>query len=242
VIPHGTLHQLPFAALHDGERYLVDRWPVSVAPSASVWTLAMRRPASRGRGDLVLGVTDDAAPWSRRTAEAVAHELPGAAVFLGDAASAGVLRTTGAGHRRIHLSVPAMHRRDNPLFSAIPFPDQPLSVFDLYRLRLDADLVSVSGCGAGLGMVASGDELVGLTHGLLYAGARSTLLSLWDVHDDGAAVMSADVYRRLADDPHPARALRDAMLARRRRDPHPFYWAAMVLAGASTPPVADATR
>ncbi len=236
VIPHGTLHQLPFAALFDGETYLVDRWPVTVAPSAGVWTLAMRRPASRGRGDLVLGVTDDAAPWARREAEAVASAMPGAAVYLGDAASSGVLRTTGAAHRRIHLSAPAMARRDNPMFSAIPFSDGPLSVFDLYRLRLDADLVSVSGCGAGLGMVASGDELVGLTRGLLYAGARTALVSLWDVRDDGAAAMHADVYRRLADDPHPARALRGAMLARRERDPHPFSWASLVVAGANTPP------
>jgi len=235
VVPHGTLHQLPFAALHDGHAYLVDRWPVTVAPSAGVWALAMRRSASRGRGDLVLGVTDEAAPWARREAEAVASTLPGAAVYLGDAASSGVLRTTGAAYRRIHLSVPAMARRDNPMFSAIPFSDGPLSVFDLYRLRLDADLVSVSGCGAGLGMVASGDELMGLTRGVLYAGARSALVSLWDVHDDGAVPMLADVYRRLADDPHPARALRGAMLARRERDPHPFSWASLVVTGASTP-------
>jgi CHAT domain-containing protein len=184
----------------------------------------------------VFGVTDEAASWARREAEAVASTMLGAAVYLGDAASSGVLRTTGAAYRRIHLSVPAMARRDNPMFSAIPFSDGPLSVFDLYRLRLDADLVSVSGCGAGLGMVASGDELLGLTRGLLYTGARSALVSLWDVRDDGAAAMLADVHRRLADDPHPARALRGAMLARRDRDPHPFSWASLVVTGANTPP------
>jgi len=61
-------------------------------------------------------------------------------------------------------------------------------------------------------------------------------VSLWDVRDDGAAAMLADVHRRLADDPHPARALRGAMLVRRDRDPHPFAWASLVVTGANTPP------
>ena len=49
IVPYGPLHALPFSALHDGERYLVQRTiPVSVAPSASV-RAALARRARRGR-------------------------------------------------------------------------------------------------------------------------------------------------------------------------------------------------
>ena len=87
----------------------------------------------------------------------------------------------------MHIATHGMFRRDNPMFSSIRLGDGPLSVYDLYELRLSAELVTLSGCGTGLSGVVGGDEQLGLVRGLLYAGARGVLLTLWDAYDSSTA-------------------------------------------------------
>src|SRR6185436_12164527 len=132
---------------------------------------------------MVMGVPDPATPFIAEEARAVATVLPGARVFMGADATVERLRTIGATSRLLHVATHGRFRRDNPMFSSIRLGSGPLSVFDLYQLRLSADLVTLSGCSTGLNAVEGGDELLGLVRGLLYAGARSVLLTLWDVHD-----------------------------------------------------------
>ena len=102
---------------------------------------------------------------------------------------------------------------------------------DLYQLRLPADLVTLSGCSTGLNVVAQGDELLGLVRGLLNAGAKSLMLSLWDVHDRSTAELMQEFYSRLRSESDKAAALGAAMKELRERHPHPYYWAPFVLIG-----------
>ncbi len=74
------------------------------------------------------------------------------------------------------------------MFSAVQLGSGDVSLLDLYQLRFSADLVTLSGCGTGLSAVVGGDEQVGLVRGLLYAGARALLVTLWDVHDRSTAL------------------------------------------------------
>ena len=231
LVPHGFLHYVPFHALHDGDRYLIDRYSISYAPSASVFHLCAAQPAAGEDRSLVLGVADRRAPHILEEVRAVAEALPGATLLVGEAAGEEALRTQVAGCRFVHLATHALFRRDNPMFSAIQLGDSRLSLFDLYDLRLDAELVVLSGCGTGLNAVLGGEELVGLTRGLLYAGARSVLVTLWDVHDESTAEFMGRFYRHLADGAHRAQALRQAMRDLRRRYPSPYHWAPFVLVG-----------
>jgi CHAT domain-containing protein len=109
--------------------------------------------------------------------------------------------------------------------------DSYLSVYDLYNLRLRVELLTLSGCGTGLNVVAAGDELVGLVRGLLYCGARSVLLTLWDVHDQSTAMFMKLFYSHLAATGDKAGALRAAMLDTRECYGHPCYWAPFLLVG-----------
>jgi CHAT domain-containing protein len=67
------------------------------------------------------------------------------------------------------------------MFSAVRLGDSYLSVYDLYHLKLPVGLVTLSACATGSSVVVDGDELLGLVRGLLCAGARSLLVTLWDV-------------------------------------------------------------
>lgn len=121
------------------------------------------------------------------------------------------------------------------MFSGIRLGGAYLSLYDLYQLKLEADLVTLSGCATGLNVITAGDELLGLIRGLLYAGARSLLLSLWNVHDQSTAEFMGQFYKRYQAGTNKAAALRETMQDLRGRYPHPYYWAPFVLIGKVSP-------
>jgi CHAT domain-containing protein len=105
-----------------------------------------------------------------------------------------------------------------------------LTVADLYTLRFDADLVTLSACETGLGKVASGDDVIGLTRGFLYAGARSIVASLWEVDDAATEQLMLAFYGNLQT--HDKReSLRLAQIDTRTRYPQPLFWAAFQIVG-----------
>ncbi|MFB3812664.1 MAG: CHAT domain-containing protein [Terriglobales bacterium] len=229
-VPHHVLHHVPFHALYDGERYLIDSFTISYAPSASVYALCHQRSNSHV-SSLVMGVSDAQAPLIEDEARTVAALLPDARLLLGPEASETALAELAASSRFVHIATHGFFRQDNPLFSAIRLGDSYLSLHDLYRLNIPAELVTLSGCGTGLTVVAEGDELRGLMRGLLCAGAQSLLLSLWDVNDRSTTALMQAFYRGLLANGDKAEALRQAMLHLRRQCPHPYHWAPFILVG-----------
>ncbi|HEV2522158.1 MAG TPA: CHAT domain-containing protein [Candidatus Acidoferrales bacterium] len=234
-VPHGILHSLPFHALLDGDRYLIDGYSVSYAPSASIYALCQRRTSLPGDSCLVLGVPDAQAPSIGEEVLAVASTLAPAQLFVGEAATERVLRECGPASRWIHVATHGSFRRDNPMFSGIRLGQSFLSLFDLYQLRLPAELITLSGCATGLNQVATGDELLGLIRGLLSAGAQCLLLTLWDVHDRSTTEFMTFFYNHLKENETKAQALQSAMKDLRSWYPHPYFWAPFFLAGKACP-------
>jgi len=97
-------------------------------------------------------------------------------------------------------------------------------------MRLESDLVTLSACETGLGKVASGDDVVGLTRGFLYAGAATIVASLWKVDDRATAELMRRFYDNLGR-MDKLEALRQAQLETRKAFPAPFFWAAFQLIG-----------
>ena len=189
------------------------------------------KPVASAGGALLMGVPDARAPFIADEIEGVARVLPDSRVFLGSDATADQLRTHSGESRFVHIAAHGLFRRDNPMFSSIRLGDGPLGVYDLYQLRLSADLVTLSGCSTGRSAVVGGDELLGLVRGLLYAGARAVLLTLWDAYDRSAADFMTAFYRHLRSGRSKGVAARDAMRELRHAYPHPFYWAPFTLIG-----------
>jgi CHAT domain-containing protein len=231
-VPHQALHYLPFHALFDGTRYLIDSYTVSYAPSAGVLVQCKRRSQQRGaRRSLVLGVPDPRAPNILAEVKGVSALLPDSELFVGKCATEETLRERGSSSSFIHIATHAYFRQDNPLFSAIRLGGSYLTLLDVCQMNLPAQLVTVSGCATGMSVVAGGDEPLGLIRGFLLAGARSLLLSLWDVHDETTTLLMQSFYRRLGESEDLARALQGAMLELREQYPHPYHWAPFLLVG-----------
>jgi CHAT domain-containing protein len=138
--------------------------------------------------------------------------------------------------RVVHVAAHGHSRVDAPLFSHIRLADGQLTALDCLELSLDCELVTLSACETGHAVVAAGDEPIGLTRSLLYAGARSVIQSLWRVDDAATVNLMSEMYRHLGRGAGRAQALRKAQ--RTFLDSghsHPAFWAAFALVGDWTP-------
>jgi CHAT domain-containing protein len=232
IVPHGALHQVPFAALHDGRGYLVERFEVVTAPSASsLWFCLRPRSRHTSRALVVADNAGGALPGAVAEAQAVADLFSGECL-LGDRVTLANVRQHAPEADIIHLATHGVARLDLPLFSYLRLADEHLSALDCFELELDCALVTLSACESGRGVVAAGDEQIGLPRAFLYAGARSVLHSLWRIDDRATQMLMRHFYTDLRAGRGRGASLRNAQIAAlRSQDAHPFQWAAMVLVG-----------
>jgi CHAT domain-containing protein/tetratricopeptide (TPR) repeat protein len=109
-----------------------------------------------------------------------------------------------------------------------------LRLYDLYNLKLSAELVVLSACQTALGKEIRGEGLVGLTRGFMYAGAPRVIASLWQIDDRASAEFMKRFYQGLLGQKlRPAAALRLAQVSMQndKRWSAPHYWAAFTLQG-----------
>jgi CHAT domain-containing protein len=112
--------------------------------------------------------------------------------------------------------------------------DGLLQVYEIFDLKLNADLVVLSACETGLGKEVKGEGLIGLTRAFLYAGTPSVVVSLWKVSDRSTAELMVSLYQHLKESAvSKAEALQQAQLKliQKGRYAHPYYWAPFVLVG-----------
>jgi CHAT domain-containing protein len=131
--------------------------------------------------------------------------------LIGDDATEEAVRSRLPEYRFLHFATHGYLSDIAPLLSAVVLANgESLSVYELMGTRIDADLVVLSACDTGRGLTTRGGEVVGLTRGLLAAGARSALVSLWPVDDASTSLLMAEFYRQLRNDRTAAQALRYA--------------------------------
>jgi len=109
-----------------------------------------------------------------------------------------------------------------------------LHAYEIYRLKLSAELVVLSACQTALGPQIPGEGLMGLTRAFLHAGSARVVVSLWKVNDRATAELMGRFYQHLlVDKMPPAAALRAAQdfIRREKRWRAPYYWAGFVLQG-----------
>jgi CHAT domain-containing protein len=231
IVPHGLLHQIPFHALFDGEAYLLERFEISYAPSARVYSLCQEKAQRRSGNALVMSVADPLIPSVEKEARAIARQLPGAEVLGDERATTNALRSASSGRPIVHLACHGLFRADNPMFSSLKLHDGWLTAADAMQLDLTGALVTLSACESGRNEVFVGDEPIGLTRAFLGIGASSLVVSLWLVQDEATASLMGRFYEQLRGNARPAEALRSAQLAVKDRYSHPYYWAPFIFVG-----------
>ncbi|MDB9823034.1 tetratricopeptide repeat protein [Deltaproteobacteria bacterium] len=241
VIPHGTLHYLSFATLHDGENYVADRFSLFYLPSVSVLRYTLeRRKLSEKTGVLAIGNPDlqDSSmdlPFAEREVSAIGWNFPDITVLTRERATESWLVDNIQDFGIIHLASHGQFDPINPLFSSVKLvrdvkEDGDLETSEVFGLNINADLVVLSACQSGLGKVTGGDDVIGMNRAFLYGGTHAILSTLWRVSDLSTAILVKQFYRRYSTGTK-AESLRQAMLHVKNRYPHPGYWGAFVLVG-----------
>jgi CHAT domain-containing protein len=252
IVPDGALHRVPFDALIlRGGRHVVVSHATSIAPSATVAARLWRQRRTPTAGP-VLALADPepvtAGPAaglprlraSRREARLVARFAAGSTVRLGrDASETWLKHASLPQYRVLHFATHA--RADEASLSGTAIALTPgagedglLGPGELGRLTLDADLVVLSSCRSGAGVVVRGEGIVGLAAPLIEAGARAVALTRWAIGDQETVGLIAAFYGALASGQTAGPALRTAKLAAITRGASPAVWAAFTIVGDPT--------
>ncbi|MCX7166012.1 MAG: CHAT domain-containing protein [Rhodocyclales bacterium] len=244
VAAHGALHYLPFAALTDGQNFLLDRYEISVLPSASTLMYVGNIKVADKPGTVLafgnpdLGDKQYNLAFAEMEAKGVAGLFEKSAMFLGKEASKSNFKEYAQGFKYLHFATHGTFDSAHPLDSALMLSTTSvedtrdrLTIGELYSMHIDADLVTLSACKTGLGKVANGDDVVGLVRGFMYAGTNQIVSTLWEIDDAATESLMTDFYQRIKAGESKTTALRESQRDIRKQYPNPFFWAAFQITG-----------
>lgn len=239
IVPDGPLYYVPFHALFDGAHFLLEDHDLSYAPSASVFSLC-KQYSDAGDNILVAGWGGETLPHVEAEIVTLRELLPEADVLQSKDATTGHFMQNAPHYSIIHLAAHARFRADRVMLSSIAFCDRSLTLAEISRLHLKAEMVVLSGCETGRGSLY-GNDLIGLASGFLGAGARSLMVSLWRVGDEVTTLQMTKFYQLIKAGVPRSAALQQAqleILRIGREQPaayaayaHPAFWAPFMMIG-----------
>lgn len=148
-----------------------------------------------------------------------------------------------------HFATHAIVDDEFPEYSYLAFTptidtNDLLFISDVYNLKLDANLVSLSACETGIGDLRRGEGFISLSRAFFYSGAKSIVNTLWKINDNSSSEIMVDFYGNLSKDMYKDEALRQAQLSflqKHREDKlsHPYYWSSFVVSGNVDPIVEE---
>ncbi len=230
IVPFGPLHAVPFSALHDGSEYLIERYEIHTAPSASIACADRSMRRATNSTPLVIAVADEQAPLIDAEAKLLTAQSS-ADLLEGDDASIDRVRQSVRGRSMIHFGCHGRFIGALPNASGLKLADGWLPIREIVDLELDAQVVFLAGCETGRNAVDAGDELAGISRAFLAAGARCLVAGLWSVRDQAALEVSTVFHQEFMRGSRPSAALRAATLASLRKWGHPSWWSPFVVTG-----------
>ena len=227
--PDGALRCVPLAALHDGDRWLVERFVTSQITAASLTDWTPSRPAPEwqilaaawdGGGPVQLGgetLNLVAIPGAVAEVGAIAALFPNTIVLQGAEFTPEAVQRLARDHNVLHLATHTALAPGDPTNSFVAFGNgEVLTLQDFRNWSLPrVDLVVLSGGETALGGSSLGDgtEVLGLGYTLQRAGAKAVLASLWNVSDLGTQVLMEAFYGELSQGLTVAASLQQAQVS-----------------------------
>jgi len=218
--PDGQLRYIPLSALHDGQQWLVQRYPINNITAKS---LTKFNQPSKPQIRVLAGAFADAKttypinvgtqnfsfkglPFAGQEVTQLAAVFPGTAQYLDRAFSLISIKPLMNGFSIVHLATHAAFVPGDPSNSFILFGDGKIATLrDIENWSLNnVDLVILSACETGVGIKAlgekalgNGEEILGLGYQFQNRGARATIASLWSVDDGGTQALMNAFYTAL---------------------------------------------
>lgn len=231
IVPGGILNSLPFHAFQHNGKYLIESAEISYAPSAKVWLQLKQKCSKPTTNSLLIGFADEKIPFVENEVRSLKKLAPQPTVLIGKSATFDAFKQAASHSRLIHMACHGLFRRDNAMFSSLHLADGWVTARDISAMRLAAELVVLSACETATSETVAGDELLGLARGFLMAGARSLVVSLWNVNAAATRRLMEQLYRQIQLRDGAAASLRKAQISAIDRGEHPYLWAPFVAIG-----------
>ncbi|NEP53557.1 MAG: CHAT domain-containing protein, partial [Moorea sp. SIO3C2] len=243
-IPDGALGNLPISALYDGERYLIEKYSIAIAPSLQL--IDSQALARQNVSALIAGLSKDSPDHPdfvrltkvKKELENIKDQVPSSILLNQDFTESNFkTEVNSSPYKVVHL---ATHGQ----FSSVAEDtflltwDKKIDIDDLDNIIRDdqkqknpIELLVLSACETAAGDPKAALGLAGIA---VRAGARSTLASLWAVNDGSTAELMTHFYEKLVQGKvSKAEALRQAQLELLQTEDfnRPYYWSAFILLG-----------
>jgi CHAT domain-containing protein/Tfp pilus assembly protein PilF len=242
IVPDGSLWNLPFQALDDGNKWMTDHFSIYYAPSLSVLSEIQKRKnvVNRDRTELLAlgnpklqGTTvEKVRSWYRSGAlEALPHAeeevktlgtLYGkdkSKVLVGDAAKEEIVKGEADRYRVVHFATHGILDDKSPLYSRLMLAsedgtkeDGMLEAWEIMKMDLQADMAVLAACETARGKIGAGEGMIGMSWALFVAGVPTTVVSQWKVDSEATSKLMVEFHKNLLAKKSKADALREAAL------------------------------
>ena len=238
--------------------YLVKEYSISYSPSASVTKIlrekAANTPSYADQQFLGISIGDftdhqcfegsfqhlPPLQHAEKELESMLKNFPQGGKILQQGTEGEFLEAIKIPWRNLHFSTHALINQQAPLSSKIvlkadPEHDGCLSLFEMFQLNFNSELISISSCESGLGSFSEGEGLIGFSQALLGIKTQTMILSSWAVAEKASAQLFTQYYRHLAQNPTnkytPLRQAKLKMIQSGGEYTNPFYWAPFICLG-----------
>ncbi len=259
IIPDGNLNFLPFGTLsidNNSTTYLIEKYAVNYINSGTLLEQLMET-THNGQEMLAFApnfqneqVDPSAArdrlgplPHNKPEVASILASFDGLALEDENATLSNFFHKAGD-YQMLHFATHSVFNDQLPEYSYLAFTtnneENLLFVKDLYNLKLNANLVTLSACETGIGELRRGEGFLSLARAFFYSGAKSIASTLWKVNDASSSDIMGDFYQYLAKGSTKDQALRQAKLNFLRNNDqnalkHPYYWAGYIISGNPAP-------
>ena len=236
-VPHGLLHLVPLHALFYRNEPIIQNYPISYLPNASMlqFDKNIERhidfPTCSIFSSLSTKVSSGQKDPIEKENEDIIKLFDNRARFYPEVTKQKVVDNLDG--NILHFSCHGLFDEKDPLSSCLMLSDGNLTARDIFRLRISADLVTLSSCETGINTTKFGDELIGLSRAILYSGAKCTLLSLWEIPTESTQKLMVQFYTNIKNRQNFAVALQNAQISIMNIPgyEHPYFWSGFVLIG-----------
>jgi CHAT domain-containing protein len=266
IIPHNELTQIPFETLITEEpsleqpsdfkklNYLIKEFTIVYAYSAN---LLLDKGTGRKYGSGTAVFLPDYSSYKGTEYQSILPVLKGAAseaerikklshgkLFKGFMASENNFKMKANRYRVLHIASHTLLDDNNPALSCLVMTspsdtaeDGFLYSYELIQMNLNAQLVVLSGCNTGFGVLRYSEGLISIARSFFYTGVRTVAYTLWQLPDETGANIIENFYKHIKHRNKPEDALRksklDFLSNTDALKSHPFYWAGYVIVGKS---------
>ena len=243
LISDGVIDLIPFdiliESITDGEpKFLIESHAFSYAPSLSI-LLKLKR---KNKFNSLIVVSPEEfeslglAPMERIDEE-IDHisQLTNTKLLRGTKATFQNFIKESEGIDVIHLS---SHSGLDSLHKPwIALNDSIIPLEDIYKLKLDASLVTLSSCKSSSGVLQQGEGVNSLSRAFLFSDVSSVVASKWNLNESSGLSVIKDFYSNINNEESKALSLRSAKLKYIKDNPYksPYYWSSFILIGDDSP-------